>query len=144
MKRSPAAERREPFEEFIGSTAVIQMPRAKRSNSKEYGPNARMVPLSLLMSLIDPADFGNIRRLESEKMNDLCADIESRGVQLPLLVALDEQGKMCLRDGHHRVVAAAVLGIEELPVELEQSNRVKKFNIPQRVMIDWLWGKITA
>lgn len=101
-----------------------------------------MIPTEFLRRMIKPSLYGNIKRLEADYIEDICTSIKQHGILEPLIVSLDDQGKMCLRDGHHRVVCADLLAIEELPVRLERSQGVAKHNIPQRDLIDLLWSMV--
>lgn len=131
-------ERSQPFDEFMQFPTVADWrPKA----APEYGPNARLLPIGFLRDLIKPSLYSNIRRLEAEYIGELCADIEKHGIREPLILSLDDQGRVCLHDGHHRVVCADLLGFTELPVELEDSAGVQKHNLPQKVLIDVLWNK---
>lgn len=132
-------ERSEPFEEFMQFPRVVDWrPKA----APGYGPNVRMLPIGFLRDLIKPSLYSNIRRLEADYIGELCADIEKRGMQDPLLIVLDEQGRVCLQDGHHRVVCADMLALEELPVEIGSSAGVAKHNLPQKVLVDLLWDML--
>lgn len=54
-------------------------------------------------------------------IDQLIEDIKENGIMVPLLVQEDESGERWLRNGHHRLVAAMELGLDEVPVEI-QSN----------------------
>jgi hypothetical protein len=52
-------------------------------------------------------------------IDDLIEDIRDNGIKVPLLVQEDESGERWLRNGHHRLVAAMELGLDEVPVRID-------------------------
>ena len=53
-------------------------------------------------------------------IDELVRDIAVNGIQVPLVVREDESGERWLRNGHHRLVAAMELGLDKVPVVIEQ------------------------
>lgn len=53
------------------------------------------------------------------RTNALIEDIKERGIQTPILLGTDGR----VWDGHHRVIAAMILGLENVPVEFAWEER---------------------
>tara|TARA_R110002074_G_scaffold4021_2_gene20365 strand:- start:1200 stop:1487 length:288 start_codon:yes stop_codon:yes gene_type:complete len=53
-------------------------------------------------------------------MDDLIGDIRANGIRVPLHLQEDESGERWLRNGHHRLVAAMELGLQEVPVAIHK------------------------
>ena len=52
-------------------------------------------------------------------LDQLIADIQDNGIKVPLLLQEDESGERWLRNGHHRLVAAMEIGLDEVPVRID-------------------------
>jgi hypothetical protein len=52
-------------------------------------------------------------------IDQLIADIQANGIKVPLLLQEDESGERWLRNGHHRLVAAMEIGLDEVPVRID-------------------------
>lgn len=93
------------------------------------------LPASFLRRLIADPEAHRIARFERDRVAEAAASIEEIGVQVPLIIVIDNDG-VCLRDGHHRVVS----GVREYyPVKLEHSERIRKHKLPISELIEVLW-----
>lgn len=99
-----------------------------------------LLPSSLLIQMIDPAKVAAMWRTEAEKMEEIAASLESEGLREPLLIVMDE-GRVALKDGHHRVAIADKSGGRSLPVEIRRSPGLRKMNIPLADLVEVLWSK---
>lgn len=93
------------------------------------------LPASFLRGLIRGPEYNSIARLERDYVANIAADIESDGVQEPLIIVVDDKS-VCLRDGHHRVVTEV---LDYYPVVLERSDRIRKHKVPIGDLLDILW-----
>lgn len=92
------------------------------------------LPASFMRALIADPTFNAIARLERDYVAEIAVDIELNGLQQPLIIVLDNES-VCLRDGHHRVVAGV---LDHYPVMLEYSERIRKHRVPMRNLVDVL------
>lgn len=62
-----------------------------------------------------------------QEIQDLVTSISVNGIQEPVLIGSDGR----LWDGHHRVCAAYILGLKEIPVEFAEDRSLsKKYSTP--------------
>lgn len=74
--------------------------------------------------LAQPDRINTIRLRETDQVDVLIDDLRFRGFSEPMIVVVDVRGRMVLKDGHHRLLAATVLGIDRVPVRFRRSERV--------------------
>lgn len=79
----------------------------------------------LVSGLAQPDRLTEIQRKDIQILDDLEVAIRHRGFDEPLLVLIDKNGKVVLRDGHHRLVVSRRLGIKKLPVRFKKSENIR-------------------
>ena len=90
-----------------------------------------------------PAPYQLLEKLRPEEYAALEADIQKRGVQVP--VEVDEDGNIL--DGHNRVEIATRLGltyetiVRNFDSEEEKKNHVLKLNLARRHLDPVQWGR---
>lgn len=93
------------------------------------------LPASFMRTLIADPTFNAMARLERDYIASIACDIAENGLQEPLIIVLDNES-VCLRDGHHRVVAGV---LDHYPVTLEYSENIRKHRVPMRNLVDLLF-----
>ena len=61
---------------------------------------------------------------EAKYVHELASDIRENGMRDPLYFRVDGAGRFYLRDGHHRVLAAEIIGLNWLPFTVGGVNNV--------------------
>lgn len=96
---------------------------------------AGLVPTDVLATIADPGELARLRRRQPEYLADLREQIMADGVREPLELAVDANGRICVQNGHHRVIVAIDAGIERLPVRWVRSEGVRMHSVPAREVI---------
>jgi hypothetical protein len=102
----------------------IQWPEVWPEPWRETHPNAVLVERRKLELIAKPARLYEIRR-DSEWLMMIEKSMQEEGVLQPLWVVTDDRGKITLWDGHHRLLCAAKIGMDLLPVEFKVGNRIR-------------------
>lgn len=98
-------------------------PKARDAWRIEY-PEAIPLPISLVRKLAQPNRLAEISLNDRDLLDYLTTSIGDRGFDEPMMVVLDDHGRVLLRDGHHRLIAASVLGLSTVPVVFQQSKKI--------------------
>ena len=53
--------------------------------------------------------------MEEDYIRELAADIAVNGLREPVRFRVSKSGSLCLRNGHHRLLAAELVGLRWLP-----------------------------
>lgn len=77
-------------------------------------------------TLIKIANQERIRKilLEEDRLKEVMDEIREGKTRTPLVVVVDPAGKIALKDGHHRVLAAKKLKFKTMPIKVVQSKRI--------------------
>lgn len=81
------------------------------------------VPRVLVARLAQPNRMSDIA-VDVDHIDNLTAEIRQRGFDEPLVVVLDKHGRMLLKDGHHRLVAASRLGLRLVPIRFREGEKI--------------------
>lgn len=73
------------------------------------------MPAYVARRCADARQVSEILAHEVGYLNELAADIKENGIRDPLNFHVDNNGRLCLRNGHHRLLAAEVIGMNWLP-----------------------------
>lgn len=99
------------------------------------------IPIEIVLWLAQPPQYN---RVLNEDLDWLIESIAERGVYEPLELKCDNHGHLSLQEGHHRLRAAYVLGLDRLPVVLRTPSRGalrahrKQVGPPGTDLHDWL------
>lgn len=94
----------------------------------------------MLAVIADPHELAKIRRREAAWLDELRGQILADGIREPLELAIDPDGRICVQNGHHRIIIAVDERIERLPVRWRRSEGVRMHSAPAREVI----GSIAA
>lgn len=81
------------------------------------------VPRVLVARLAQPNRMSDIVA-DADHIDNLTASIGSRGFDEPMVVVVDKHGRMLLKDGHHRLVAATRLGLGRVPIRFREGEKI--------------------
>lgn len=82
------------------------------------------VPLALLGQMVQLDRASTISVHDKDYMDELISSIRSRGFDIPIVVAIDRNGRMVVKDGHHRIAAAQRLGLRLVPTRFENAQKL--------------------
>lgn len=89
------------------------------------GPDVILVPRELVERLVQPDRMREIAD-DVEDLEELAESIESVGLQNPLRLVVDQNGKICVRNGHHRIIVTRRWEhFEWLPLRIERSDGIR-------------------
>lgn len=80
------------------------------------------LPEKVLRTKLHPFRNHPFRVVEDEQMEELAESIKKYGIQEPILVRPDEAGGYEIVSGHRRCHAAAMAGMEEVPVHIREMS----------------------
>ena len=58
---------------------------------------------------------------EPDRLDDLAEQIRARGLEQPLTVVVDSNGRVKLKDGNHRIICCLRVGVPRVPVIIKLS-----------------------
>lgn len=119
----------EPWIEFLDTEwyGWGQVPEGDRDAWKQgrWAATTVEIHLHLVRQLGQPNRLTEIALTDAELIDEITQSVLERGFDHPMIVVVDKHGRMLLRDGHHRLIAATRLGIAKVPVRFEQGERIK-------------------
>lgn len=78
-------------------------------------PRVYQIPVFIVLSMANPEHYN---RVINEGVEELVLDIKSNGIIEPLEIISDSAGACRLKEGHHRLRSAYILGMTHVPVVL--------------------------
>ena len=78
-------------------------------------PRVYKLPVFVVLSMANPEHYN---RVINEGVEELVLDIKSNGIITPLEIISDSAGACRLKEGHHRLRSACILGMTHVPVVL--------------------------
>lgn len=91
------------------------LPEPWRQHPKAARTEVRLIPTVIARQCADKRQVSEILAHEAEYVSELAADIKENGLRDPLIFHVDGAGRFCLRNGHHRMLAAEIIGMNWLP-----------------------------
>jgi hypothetical protein len=88
-----------------------------------------MVPTWWLRTVADPGELAGAAT-HSYRLRHLAPSIAKEGIHTPLVVNIDQLGRVCLADGHHRLVIAMELHVTACPVQVKAVPRIGGYGVP--------------
>lgn len=79
--------------------------------------NVKIVPIEKILPLIKNGGYRT-----NEEIQKLTNSIMANGIENPIEIAIDENGKKDLYNGNHRLLVAKKLGLKEVPIKYETSS----------------------
>lgn len=79
--------------------------------------NVKIVPIEKILPLIKNGGYRT-----NEEIQKLTSSIMANGIENPIEIAIDENGKKDLYNGNHRLLVAKKLGLKEVPIKYETSS----------------------
>lgn len=129
-KDSSANESSDPsYDPLLFATAMLatdesagQRAQAQPSPWREHprAPMCYTVPRVVLERIADQRSQQTMKRIEAAYLETLGADIDANGLKEPITIVVDKGGKVCLKDGHHRIATGR---LEEFPVYIQTATR---------------------
>ena len=101
------------------------------------------LPVWWLRSIADPAELAKAAT-HDYRIDTLRASIDDIGITTPLVMNIDQLGRICLADGHHRLVIATELGLAEAPVTPKTVARIGGYGVPVGPAVTSLLTRIPA
>lgn len=92
-------------------------------------PNARAVPVSVLREFADPQILNLHQTRDNDYINEIKDSIQREGLLHPMLLVMDDDGKVRLHDGYHRLAAAQRLGLDHFPTIFQRVQRIKGYGV---------------
>lgn len=82
-----------------------------------------------------------IRISDSDRLKVVTREVKSGVTSSPLVVVVDNSGKVALKDGHHRLLAAKTCGYRYLPVIFKPSRRISSHGVHIKEVLPGLIGE---
>lgn len=79
--------------------------------------NVKIVPIEKILPLIKNGGYRT-----NEEIQKLTSSIMANGIENPIEIAIDENGKKDLYNGNHRLLVAKKIGLKEVPIKYETSS----------------------
>lgn len=70
-----------------------------------------------------------VKIARTERLNVVSAEVVTGVTTSPLIVVVDNSGKVALKDGHHRILACRKYGYRYLPVAFKESRRINSHGV---------------
>lgn len=106
----------------------------------------RLVPLHILEASADQNQLKQIHTREQQYIAELMQSLQADGLHEPLQMGIDKRGRLLLKNGHHRLVAATLLDWRRLPVELSGLKHATEETFLMLLPthgFEWWWNKKT-
>jgi hypothetical protein len=87
------------------------------------------LPTWWLRSIASPSELAAAAK-HHDRLDLLRPSIDEIGIHTPLTVNIDQVGRVCLADGHHRLVTADALGLDVCPAQLDVVARIGGYGVP--------------
>ncbi len=102
-----------------------------------------LLPLALVRKLAQPNRLSEIQLTDKDHLQDLLTSVKARGFDEPMVVVLDDHGRIVLKDGHHRLIVAVQLKLLKVPVRFQRSKRINTAACSMADMLPQLLGLLT-
>lgn len=96
-----------------------------------YGPDPDTItplPTWWLRSIANRGELAAAAR-HDYRLDGLRNSIDELGIATPLAVNIDQLGRVCLADGHHRLVVATELDLAECPARIVTVPRIGGYGV---------------
>jgi hypothetical protein len=87
-----------------------------------------VLPAWWLRNVADPAEL-HAAATHTYRLLGLYPSIAQGGIHTPLVVNIDQLGRACLADGHHRLVIASELRHTRCPVKVNVVSRIGGYGV---------------
>lgn len=144
---------RQPRRSHLCYTITMRVPPYVSSRTEPWKdhPKAervalRLVPLHILHASADQNQLKQIHTREQQYIAELMQSLQADGLHEPLQMGIDKRGKLLLKNGHHRLVAATLLDWCRLPVELSGLKHATEETFLMLLPVhdfEWWWSKKT-
>lgn len=104
--------------------------------TKKRNQNVSYAPTDALLQIANAERLRHIK--DTDRYYTVREEIRNGTTRTPLLIVVDQSGKIALEDGHHRVLAAKELGYETLPVTFKDSKRISSHGKHVQTMLPML------
>lgn len=84
---------------------------------------AVLIPVEAALTFINDSRLKTIYNHEKEYIHSLAEDIRINGLHTPLEMKVDDDGKICLVEGHHRIMAAQLINVVNVPIILRHNSK---------------------
>lgn len=88
-----------------------------------------LLPTWWLRTVADPGELAGAAS-HTYRLLGLVSSIAEGGIHTPLVVNIDQLGRVCLADGHHRLVVASELHVAACPVQVKTVSRIGGYGVP--------------
>lgn len=88
-----------------------------------------VIPVALVREISQP---NRLVRIANDDLTDLVQSLRDEGLRDPLQLLVDDRGRLCLQNGHHRLLAAEFLGRDSLPVRIESATSLRVDSYPAK------------
>lgn len=86
------------------------------------------LPTWWLHSIVNPGELAAAAR-HVDRLAGLGPSIAEVGIHTPLVVNIDQIGRVCVADGHHRLVLAIRLQLATCPVQVRVVSRIGGYGV---------------
>lgn len=89
-----------------------------------YAEETVLLPLSLIKPLAQPNRLNEISLIDKDLLDDIEVSLAERGFDTAMVVVVDDFGRIVLKDGHHRLIAALRLRLQVVPVRFQRGKKI--------------------
>lgn len=90
---------------------------------------AVLVDRRILVAVAEPEEL-RLATSHRERIKLLERQIKAEGLRVPVRINLDQRGRLCVADGHHRLAVATGMGAERVPVILVGVEQIRGWSRP--------------
>lgn len=87
------------------------------------GEHATLIPVDIALRFAYDNRLKTIYNHEKEYIHQLADDIGRNGLHTPLEMKVDDDGKICVKEGHHRLVAVQLINVVNVPIVLRHNSK---------------------
>jgi len=105
--------------------------------------DATLIPLDVALSFVKNGRLKTIYNQEADYIHELAEDIQKNGLRTPLEMKVDNDGKICLVEGHHRMLAFQLINVVNVPIILTyDAKRVTGYGRQMNHYSEMIWAAI--
>ena len=131
------------YDNHTSGYKVISLKKDLWKDHPIFGKKAKLIPYSIAKIFVDDNRLKTVLAKEKDYVYNLAEDIKHYGFKEPLQMKLDPDGKICLTEGHHRMIVCDILKLEEVPIYLDISNqKIRGYGRSMTLHAEEIWSFI--
>lgn len=84
---------------------------------------ATLIPVKVALRFANDSRLKTIYNHEHDYIHSLADDIGRNGLHTPLEMKVDDDGKICVVEGHHRLMAVQLIDVNNVPIILRHDPK---------------------